>query len=153
MRTLLLLSSLTCAAAFVAPARAPALGRSSSRSRQVVLQEDLAAKRAESGKAAAVSLFAGTAGGLPLFAAQQGTAQIPPGFSKDVWEFQADGLALMLLLFGVVYRYAVRGGGNPRLKQGVAGAFVITRSWALITLPVVYRRSAAARHSATSTGT
>ena len=107
MRTLLLLSSLTCAAAFVAPARAPALGRSSSRSRQVVLQEDLAAKRAESGKAAAVSLFAGTAGGLPFLLLSK-AAQIPPGFSETSWEFQADGLALMLLLFGVVYRYAVR---------------------------------------------
>ena len=41
----------------------------------------------------------------------------------------------MLLLFGVVYRYAVRDDENPMLKQGVVGAFVITRSWALITPP------------------
>ena len=41
----------------------------------------------------------------------------------------------MLLLFGVVYRYAVRTDENPMLKQGVVGAFVVTRSWALITPP------------------
>ena len=43
--------------------------------------------------------------------------------------------AIMLFLFGVVYRYAVRSDSNPMLKQGVVGAFVITRSWALITPP------------------
>ena len=30
----------------------------------------------------------------------------------------------MLLLFGVVYRYAVRTDKNQMLKQGVVGAFV-----------------------------
>ena len=98
------------------------------------MQEDLAAKRAESGKAAAASLVAGTAGGLPFLLLAK-FAQIPPGYSDPTWEFQADGLALMLLLFGVVYRYAVRTDENPMLKQGVVGAFVITRSWALITPP------------------
>lgn len=132
--TLILCFSLASAAAFVSPARAPRHGRSVSRSSQVVLQEDLAAKRAESGKAAAVSLVAGTAGGLPFLLLSK-FAQIPPSFSEISWEFQADGLALMLLLFGVVYRYAVRDDDNPQLKQGVAGAFVITRSWALITPP------------------
>ena len=41
------------------------------------------------------------------------------------WELQADGLALTLFLFGVVYRYAVRRDENPMLKQGVVGAFVV----------------------------
>jgi hypothetical protein len=59
----------------------------------------------------------------------------PGAFTSPSWEFQADGLALMLLLFGVVYRYAVRCDTNPMLKQGVVGAFVVTRSWALITPP------------------
>ena len=96
--------------------------------------EDLAAKRAESGKAAAASLFAGTAGGLPFLLLGK-AAEIPPGFTAAAWELQADGLAVMLLLFGVVYRYAVRTDENPMLKQGVVGAFVVTRSWALIAPP------------------
>ena len=100
----------------------------------IVMQEDLAAKRAESGKAGAVSLVAGTAGSLPFLLLGK-AAQIPPGYSDALWEFQADGLALMLLLFGVVYRYAVRADENPMLKQGVVGAFVITRAWARITPP------------------
>lgn len=91
--------------------------------------EDLNAKRAESGKAAAVSLVAGTTASLPFVLLD------PGAFSSPAWELQTDGLALMLFLFGVVYRYAVRTDENPMLKQGVVGAFVITRSWALITPP------------------
>ena len=61
--------------------------------------------------------------------------QCKPALPTHLWELQADGLAVMLLLFGVVYRYAVRTDENPMLKQGVVGAFVVTRSWALITPP------------------
>lgn len=89
--------------------------------------EDENAKRAESGKAAAVSLVSGMTAALPFLLLG------PGAFTSPSWEFQADGLALMLFLFGVVYRYAVRTDANPMLKQGVVGAFVITRSWALIT--------------------
>ena len=60
---------------------------------------------------------------------------VPSRFPEPSWEFQADGLAIMLLLFGVVYRYAAREDTNLMLKQGVVGAFVVTRSWALITPP------------------
>ena len=116
--TLLLLVWLTGTAAFVSPARAPRLGRSGSRSSQVVLQEDLAAKRAESGKAAAVSLVAGTAGGLPFLLLSK-FAQIPPGFSETSWEFQADGLALMLLLFGVVYLRMARDQTSIQDRTGI----------------------------------
>ena len=92
-------------------------------------EEDLAAKRAESGKAGAVSLVAGVVAASPflLFG--------PGAFEAPSWELQADGLAIMLLLFGVVYRYAIRTDENPMLKQGVVGAFVITRSWALLEPP------------------
>jgi len=89
--------------------------------------EDEAAKRAESGKAAVVALLSGSTAALPFLLLD------PGAFVSPAWEFQADGLALMLLLFGVVYRYAVRTDSNPMLKQGVVGAFVVTRSWALIT--------------------
>ena len=90
-----------------------------------VMQEDLAAKRAESGKAAFASLIAGNIGALPV------TLLDPSRFTPQ-WELQTDGLALMLFLFGVVYRYAVRTDDNPMLKQGVVGAFVVTRAWALL---------------------
>jgi len=89
--------------------------------------EDEAAKRAESGKAAIVSLLSGSTAALPFLLLD------PGAFVSPAWEFQADGLAVMLLLFGVVYRYAVRTDSNQMLKQGVVGAFTITRSWALIS--------------------
>ena len=107
----------------------PALLRMHRSSSPVVMAEDLNAKRAESGKAGAVSLITGTLAAAPFLCFGPGAFQSP------AWELQADGLALMLLLFGVVYRYAVRDDENPMLKQGVVGAFVITRSWALITPP------------------
>ena len=94
----------------------------------ILCQEDLNAKRAESGKAALISAVVGSVGGLPV------TLLDPNRFTPQ-WELQADGLALMLFLFGVVYRYAVRADNNPMLKQGVVGAFVITRSWALLDAP------------------
>ena len=48
--------------------------------------EDEAAKRAESGKAAIVSLVSGTVGALPFLLLD------PGAFSEPSWEFQADGL-------------------------------------------------------------
>ena len=48
--------------------------------------EDEAAKRAESGKAAMVSLISGTVGALPFLLLD------PGAFSEPSWEFQADGL-------------------------------------------------------------
>ena len=91
--------------------------------------EDEAAKRMESGKAAISSTVVGMTAALPFLLLG------PGAFTAPAWELQADGLALMLFLFGVVYRYAVRTDENEMLKQGVVGAFVITRSWALIAPP------------------
>ena len=45
------------------------------------------------------------------------------------------GLALSCVLFGITYRYAVRRDGNPNLKQGVVGAFSITRALATVVAP------------------
>ena len=44
------------------------------------------------------------------------------------WEFNIDQLSLMGALFGLVYRYAVREDNNPQLRQGVVGAFALTRA-------------------------
>ncbi|KAL1496011.1 hypothetical protein AB1Y20_014645 [Prymnesium parvum] len=92
-------------------------------------REDEAAKRVESGKAAISSTLAGMVAALPFLLLG------PGAFTTPEWEFQADGLAITLFLFGVVYRYAVRTDDNPMLRQGVVGAFVITRSWAIISPP------------------
>ena len=43
-------------------------------------------------------------------------------------EFNVDQLSLMGAVFGIVYRYAVREDANPQLKQGVVGAFALTRA-------------------------
>lgn len=44
-------------------------------------------------------------------------------------------LSLSLLLFGILYRYAVRGDDNPMLKQGAVGAFAITRAVSQLRAP------------------
>ena len=44
-------------------------------------------------------------------------------------------LSLSLLLFGIVYRYAVRSDDNPMLKQGAVGAFAITRAVSQLNAP------------------
>ena len=44
------------------------------------------------------------------------------------WEFATDTLVVQLLLFGVVYRYAVRSDDNEQLKQGAVGAFALVRT-------------------------
>ena len=78
-------------------------------------------ERFESGKAAVVGALAGSvAMTLPSLAVH--IDSIPQ------WEFNVDQSALMCATFAVVYRYAVRTDGNPQLKQGVVGAFVITRT-------------------------
>ena len=97
LRALMVMCTLTCTHAFSTLAgvkRVPLIPRSSCASRPgcaAVMQgaddEDLAAKRAESGKAAAASLFAGTAGGLPFLLLGK-AAEIPPGFSAAAWELQ-----------------------------------------------------------------
>jgi hypothetical protein len=51
------------------------------------------------------------------------------------WQIQHVALPLSLLLFGITYRYAVRADGNPQLKQGVVGAFAITRALCLVCVP------------------
>mmetsp|Transcript_8307 Transcript_8307/g.14894 ORF Transcript_8307/g.14894 Transcript_8307/m.14894 type:complete len:256 (-) Transcript_8307:34-801(-) len=52
------------------------------------------------------------------------------------WEFQLDVLALQVLLFALVYRYAVReGDDNPMQRLGIIAAFVIPRAFFMVELP------------------
>ncbi|EKX55238.1 hypothetical protein GUITHDRAFT_131487 [Guillardia theta CCMP2712] len=67
----------------------------------------------------------------PLAVIEKSSFYPSDAFSAQ-WELAHDGLAFMLALFGLVYRYAIRGDGNPQLKQGVLGAFVITRAWSML---------------------
>eukprot|EP00965_Chrysotila_dentata_P016237 537313-Pleurochrysis_carterae.AAC.1 len=104
----------------------------------------LAEERIESVKVGFVSLLSGSVLMAPL-------ALLEPGAFSAQWELAHDMLPLMLGLFGIVYRYAVRSDENDMLKQvfchtvkctrkagtvraccllsmGVVGAFAITRS-------------------------
>uniref|UniRef100_A0A7S1UEP5 Uncharacterized protein n=1 Tax=Phaeomonas parva TaxID=124430 RepID=A0A7S1UEP5_9STRA len=67
-----------------------------------------------------------------------GVAVAVPGFFLDgslpQWEFSTDMTSLVGFLFAAVYRYAVREDANPNLKQGVVGAFAITRIIAKINV-------------------
>ncbi|CAB9528619.1 expressed unknown protein [Seminavis robusta] len=51
------------------------------------------------------------------------------------WEFDTDAGALEAALFAIVYRYCIREDTNPQLKDGVVGAFVLTRTLTRIELP------------------
>jgi len=48
------------------------------------------------------------------------------------FEFDVDQISIAGALFGLVYRYAVRRDNNPQLRQGVVGAFAITRTVATV---------------------
>ena len=92
-------------------------------SRHPLIRCALAEERANSGKAAVFSAVAGSVAALP--AALVGGAV--GGFTPQ-WELSHDVLALQLALFGVVYRYAAREDESEMLKQGVVGAFAVTRA-------------------------
>ena len=89
-------------------------------------------QRLESGKVAVLSAVAGSVGHAPL--AIVGAFVWGDGLSAG-WEFNTDALAVTLALFGVVYRYATRKDGNVQLKQGVVGAFTLTRTLNMVSLP------------------
>ena len=69
------------------------------------------------------------------------------------FEFDVDQISIAGALFGLVYRYAVRRDNNPQLRQGVVGAFAITRSVATVRVSASASRCrcAAARRCRTST--
>jgi hypothetical protein len=75
---------------------------------------DETAEKIESAKVAVVSLAAGGVATIP-FSLIMGAFM---HFSAS-WEFNTDGLALTLPLFGLVYRYACRADKNPQLKAVV----------------------------------
>ena len=90
------------------------------------------AERINSGKALVLSALVGSLGAAPVSVA--GAFIFGQGLTAE-WEFRTDMLAVCLGLFGIVYRYAVRSDPNPQLKQGVVGAFALTRTLNLIEIP------------------
>lgn len=88
------------------------------------------ADRIDSVKAGVVSAVGGSIGVVPI--------AIFTGLFSEFdasWEFNHDALVVSLLLFGIVYRYAVRTDQNPQLKLGVVGAFAVVRALNLIDIP------------------
>ena len=94
----------------------PALARPSLQ--LVRMQEDEAAKRAESGKAAIGSTIAGMIAALPFLLLG------PGAFTSPAWELQADGLAIMLFLFG-----ATRPFSHFFRSSAVTQAPICARCW------------------------
>ena len=75
---------------------------------------DESAERIESVKAGVLSAVAGSAAMTPI--AVLVSSQWYPSNAFDAqWELAHDGLAVMLALFGLVYRYAVRQDPNPQV--------------------------------------
>jgi len=94
---------------------------------ELPVRRSLAEERINSGKAAVASAVAGSVAALPVAVA----AGALSGFTPQ-WELSHDVLAVQLALFGVVYRYAARMDDSEMLKQGVVGAFAVTRATAAL---------------------
>jgi hypothetical protein len=92
------------------------------------LIEDENGEKLESVKAAVISAVGGSLAVIP-YAIIKGALM---HFNSE-WEFNIDGLLILTApLFGITFRYAIRRDNNPNLKQGVIGAFVITRAVAIV---------------------
>jgi hypothetical protein len=86
-------------------------------------------ERIESLKVATVSALFGSIIGLPLF--------LLTGFLNQFnanWEIQHDYNVIVLVLFGITYRYANRETDeiNVNQQQGIVGAFAVTRALSLV---------------------
>ena len=90
--------------------------------------EDEFGEKIESVKSAVFAAVGGTVAIIP-FAIIRGALL---NYNAE-WEFNYYGLLILTApLFGITYRYAIRRDNNPNLKQGVIGAFVITRAVATV---------------------
>lgn len=85
-------------------------------------------ERFESAKVAITSATLGTILYTPTAAISGFTSNFSP-----TWQIEHISLSISLILFGLVYRYAVRKDGNINLKQGVVGAFLLTRTLSLVS--------------------
>ena len=88
------------------------------------------ADRLESVKAGVIGGLGGSLVSLP-YALLYGLVN---GFSAQ-FEFDHDALALCVALFSITYRYAVRMNENSKLREGVIGAFALTRTLSMVDVP------------------
>jgi len=80
---------------------------------------DEAAERVESVKAGVLSAVAGSVAMTPVAVLVSSQWYPSDAFSAQ-WELAHDGLAVMLALFGLVYRYSVRQDPNPQVQRCAA---------------------------------
>lgn len=95
------------------------------------LDGNLNADRIESGKCAIASAIGGSLIALPVNLA---IGSYINHFNAS-WEFHNDTMAIILLLFGLVYRYSTRKDPNIQIKFGVVTAFTLTRAISSIDVP------------------
>jgi hypothetical protein len=88
--------------------------------------------RIESIKCVVVGAFSG---GIALAPASLINDCAISGRSVAQWEFDTDMGALESALFAIVYRYCIREDTNPQLKDGVVGAFLLTRTLTRVQIP------------------
>lgn len=97
----------------------------------LVKYDELFGERIESGKFAASSVAGGIITSLPI--------ALIHGYLVDhfngQWEFREDMLSLILLVFGLTYRYGTRGTKNDQIRLGIIGSFIITRTLSEIHVP------------------
>lgn len=91
-------------------------------------------QRIESIKTLAVGAIAGSFAMAPVSALHD-FVLLPASNAMAQWEFDNDAASLEAGLFAIVYRYAVRTDENPQLKDGVVGAFALTRTLSRIVVP------------------
>ena len=78
------------------------------------------AERLESLKIAGSAGIAGTLGDIPFL--------ISSGIVSGLDYKELYTAPIIYALFGLVYRYSIRHDSNPNLKQGVIGAFALTKA-------------------------
>eukprot|EP00183_Erythrolobus_madagascarensis_P005647 CAMPEP_0185846766 /NCGR_PEP_ID=MMETSP1354-20130828/2297_1 /TAXON_ID=708628 /ORGANISM="Erythrolobus madagascarensis, Strain CCMP3276" /LENGTH=159 /DNA_ID=CAMNT_0028546971 /DNA_START=380 /DNA_END=859 /DNA_ORIENTATION=+ len=92
----------------------------------------MSSDRLESAKAGVISALAGSFAVAPV---SVGFTLFTDNGLNAQWELSIDMLAISLFLFGIVYRYVVRGDTNPMLKQGAIGAFAVIRAASALRAP------------------
>lgn len=88
--------------------------------------------RIESAKSVVVGALAG---GIALAPAALVRDIVVSGQSVAQWELDTDMGSLQTALFAIVYRYCIREDTNPQLKDGVVGAFALTRTLSRLQVP------------------
>ena len=104
---------------------------SSKKNIEKVPEPDLTEDRIQSVKFGAISALSGSLISAPVSVAY---AFLNSEFNAQ-WEFQTDTFAILLFLYGLIYRYTIRDSTNPQIKLGLITSFVLTRTLSELKLP------------------